>query len=303
MVSKNNVKERQRKNSDQKPRYAIKKLTIGVVSVLVGTTFAAYNGQVSADTIDSAVSTTAQTNDATPTDKPAEPAVASDNSTTTTVDVGSQSSTPTSQTTSSATPVSASSTSSATPISANSTGSTTPVSTVPTADSAAANTTTESAVSRQLTISVSYEGAANNPLQETRQLTFNGIQHQTTNDGAMTTSYTWQQNHASVQTTTPVIDGYVADASAVDQEISLDEQGNLIVEVNGQTHVLTDLNPIFNTKVTYRKVGEVVPVAEDGTVIQTDVNGGYVEAPSYQNDAADATKATYTAPRQRLPVT
>ena len=285
MVSKNNVKERQRKNSDQKPRYAIKKLTIGVVSVLVGTTFAAYNGQVSADTIDSAVSTTAQTNDATPTDKPAEPAVASDNSTTTTVDVGSQSSTPTSQTTSSATP-----------ISANSTGSTTPVSTVPTADSAAANTTTESAVSRQLTISVSYEGAANNPLQETRQLTFNGIQHQTTNDGAMTTSYTWQQNHASVQTTTPVIDGYVADASAVDQEISLDEQGNLIVEVNGQTHVLTDLNPIFNTKVTYRKVGEVVPVAEDGTVIQTDVNGGYVEAPSYQNDAADATKATYTAP-------
>ena len=91
MVSKNNVKERQRKNSDQKPRYAIKKLKIGVVSVLVGTTFAAYNGQVSADTTGRAASTTAQTDDATPTDKPAEPAVASDNSTTTTVDAGWQS--------------------------------------------------------------------------------------------------------------------------------------------------------------------------------------------------------------------
>lgn len=286
MVSKNNVKERQRKNSDQKSRYAIKKLTIGVVSVLVGTTFAAYNGQVSADTTGSAASTTAQTDDTTSTDKSA---VASDNSTTTADDsqsaADSQFSTPTSQTTISATPTSTASTSS-----------TTPVSTVATTDSAAADTTTESAVSRQLTISVSYEGAANNPLQETRQLTFNGIQHQTTNDGAMTTSYTWQQNHASVQTTTPVIEGYVADAAAVDQEVSLDEQGNLIVEVNGQTHLLTDLNPIFNTKVTYRKVGKVIPVAEDGTVIQADVNGAYVDAQTYQNDAADATKVTYTAP-------
>ncbi|MEO5283394.1 mucin-binding protein [Limosilactobacillus allomucosae] len=286
MVSKNNVKERQRKNSDQKPRYAIKKLTIGVVSVLVGTTFAAYNGQVSADTTGSAASTTAQTDDTTSTDKSA---VASDNSTTTADDsqsaADSQFSTPTSQTTISATPTSTASTSS-----------TTPVSTVATTDSAAADTTTESAVSRQVTISVSYEGAANNPLQETRQLTFNGIQHQTTNNGTTTTTYTWQQNHASIQTTTPVINGYVADASSVDQEVSLDEQGNLIVEVNGQTHVLTDLNPVFNTKVTYQKVGKVVPVAEDGTVIQTDVNGGYVDAPSYQNDAADATKATYTAP-------
>lgn len=285
MVSKNNVKERQRKNSDQKPRYAIKKLTIGVVSVLVGTTFAAYNGQVSADTTGRAASTTAQTDDTTSTDKSA---VASDNSTTTADDsqsaADSQFSTPTSQTTISATPASTASTSSKTPVSDISTA------------ASDADTTTESAVSRQLTISVSYEGAANNPLQETRQLTFNGIQYQTTNDGATTTSYTWQQNHASIQTTTPVIDGYVADASAVDQEVSLDEQGNLIVEVNGQTHVLTDLNPIFNTKVTYRKVGKVVPVAEDGTVIQTDVNGGYVDAPSYQNDAADATNATYTAP-------
>ncbi|MDC2840955.1 mucin-binding protein [Limosilactobacillus mucosae] len=305
MVSKNNVQERQRKDSDQKPHYAIKKLTIGVVSVLVGTTFAAYNSQASADTTASPANLTAQTNDVTPTGNSltAGTATAGDDnanaaaspagqSTATASDsseasVGeSQSSTPTSQTTSSTTPASASST-----------GSTTPVSNVPTADSVASgDTTTESAVSRQLTISVSYAGAANNPLQETRQLTFNGIQYQTTSDGTTTTTYTWQQNHASIQTTTPVVEGYVADASAVDQEVSLDEQGNLVVEVNGQTHLLTDLNPSFNTDVKYQKVGKVIPVAEDGTVIQTDANGAYVDAQTYQNDAADATKVTYTAP-------
>ena len=290
MVSKNNVQERQRKSSEQKPRYAVKKLTIGVVSVLVGTTFAAYNGRVSADTIDSG---------ATQTDKTA---AADQSSVLSTVATGDDSTTDAASVNRQSAMVGALSASSAvtenqssTPTS-QTTASAAPVSTVATADSAAANTTTESAVSRQVTISVSYEGAANNPLQETRQLTFNGIQYQTTNDGATTTSYTWQQNHASIQTTTPVIDGYVADESAVDQEVSLDEQGNLIVEVNGQTHLLTDLNPVFNTKVTYQKVGKVVPVAEDGTVIQTDVNGGYVEAPSYQNDAADATKVTDTAP-------
>ncbi|MFR0609318.1 mucin-binding protein [Limosilactobacillus mucosae] len=306
MVSKNNVQERQRKGSDQKPRYAIKKLTIGVVSVLVGTTFAAYNSQVSADTIGSAASTTAQTNDVTPTGNSltAGTATAGDDNASAAASPASQSTatasasgsnvessesqfgTPTSQTTSSTTPVSASST-----------GSTTPVSTIPTADSAASgDTTTESAVSRQLTISVSYEGAANNPLQETRQLTFNGIQYQTTNDGTTTTTYTWQQNHASIQTTTPVVEGYVADASAVDQEVSLDEQGNLVVEVNGQKHLLSALNPSFNTDVKYQKVGKVIPVAEDGTVIQTDANGAYVDSPIYQNDTADATKVTYTTP-------
>ncbi|MFR0645457.1 mucin-binding protein, partial [Limosilactobacillus mucosae] len=283
MVSKNNVQERQRKGSDQKPHYAIKKLTIGVVSVLVGTTFAAYNSQASADTIGSAASTTAQTSDVTPTGNSltAGTATAGDDNASAAASGSnvasseSQSGTPTSQTTSS----------------------TTPANTVPTADSAASgDTTTENAVSRQLTISVSYEGAVNNPLQETRQLTFNGIQHQTTSDGTTTTTYTWQQNHASIQTTTPVVEGYVADASAVDQEVSLDEQGNLVVEVNGQKHLLSALNPSFNTDVKYQKVGKVIPVAEDGTVIQTDANGAYVDSQAYQNDAADATKVTYTTP-------
>lgn len=298
MVSKNNVQERQRKSSEQKPRYAVKKLTIGVVSVLVGTTFAAYNSQVSADTTVSTASTSSLTDDAASTGKlPTTKTTNSDDSqsdATATDSVSnngssateSQSSTPASQTT-----TGVASTNTVPP------DKSAPASTVATADSAASGATVaESAVSRQVTISVSYEGAANNPLQETRQLTFNGIQYQTTNDGATTTSYTWQQNHASIQTTTPVIDGYVADASSVDQEVSLDEQGNLIVEVNGQTHVLTDLNPVFNTKVGYRKVGKVIPVAEDGTVIQADVNGGYVDAPSYQNDAVDAAKVTYTTP-------
>lgn len=52
----------------------------------------------------------------------------------------------------------------------------------------------------------------------------------------------------------------------VDQEVSLDEQGNLVVEVNGQKHLLSALNPSFNTKVIYQKVGKVIPVAEDGFI-------------------------------------
>lgn len=295
MVSKNNVQERQRKDSDQKPHYAIKKLTIGVVSVLVGTTFAAYNSQASADTTASPANLTAQTNDATPTGNSLTAGTA-----TTGDDNASAAASPASQSTATASAsgsnVESSESQSGTPTS-QTTSSTTPASTVPTADSAASgDTTTESAVSRQLTISVSYEGAANNPLQETRQLTFNGIQHQKINDGTTTTTYTWQQNHASIQTTTPVVEGYVADASAVDQEVSLDEQGNLVVEVNGQKHLLSALNPSFNTDVKYQKVGKVIPVAEDGTVIQTDANGAYVDSQAYQNDAADATKVTYTTP-------
>lgn len=294
MVSKNNVQERQRKDSDQKPHYAIKKLTIGVVSVLVGTTFAAYNSQVSADTTASPANLTAQTNDVTPTGNSltAGTATAGDDNASAAASPASQST----ATASNSSGASAGESQSGTPTS-QTTSSTTPASTVPTADSAASgDTTTESAVSRRLTISVSYEGAANNPLQETRQLTFNGIQHQTTSDGTTTTTYTWQQNHASLQTTTPVVEGYAADASAVDQEVSLDEQGNLVVEVNGQKHLLSALNPNFNTDVKYQKVGKVIPVAEDGTVIQTDANGAYVDSQAYQNDAADATKVTYTVP-------
>lgn len=294
MVSKNNVQERQRKDSDQKPHYAIKKLTIGVVSVLVGTTFAAYNSQASADTTASPANLTAQTNDVTPTGNSltAGTATAGDDNASAAASPASQS---TATASASGSNVESSESQSGTPASQTSV-SAAPASTVSTAASASSDTTTESAVSRQLTISVSYEGAANNPLQETRQLTFNGIQHQTVNDGTTTTTYTWQQNHASIQTTTPVVEGYVADASAVDQEVSLDEQGNLVVEVNGQKHLLSALNPSFSTDVKYQKVGKVIPVAEDGTVIQTDANGAYVDSQAYQNDAADATKVTYTTP-------
>ncbi|MFR0617238.1 mucin-binding protein [Limosilactobacillus mucosae] len=294
MVSKNNVQERQRKDSDQKPHYAIKKLTIGVVSVLVGTTFAAYNSQASADTTASLANLTAQTNDVTPTGNSltAGTATAGDDNASAAASPASQS---TATASASGSNVESSESQSGTPASQTSV-SAAPASTVSTAASASSDTTTESAVSRQLTISVSYEGAANNPLQETRQLTFNGIQHQTVNDGTTTTTYTWQQNHASIQTTTPVVEGYVADASAVDQEVSLDEQGNLVVEVNGQKHLLSALNPSFSTDVKYQKVGKVIPVAEDGTVIQTDANGAYVDSQAYQNDAADATKVTYTTP-------
>lgn len=49
MLSKNNLKEMNRKQTPKKQRFAIKKLTIGVASVLIGFTFMGVNAQVKAD--------------------------------------------------------------------------------------------------------------------------------------------------------------------------------------------------------------------------------------------------------------
>ena len=61
MLSKNNHKLSNQKLSAKKQRFKIKKLSIGVASVLVGTMFATYTGadRASADTqVDPAVTTT-----------------------------------------------------------------------------------------------------------------------------------------------------------------------------------------------------------------------------------------------------
>ncbi|MBB1063323.1 mucin-binding protein [Limosilactobacillus fastidiosus] len=54
MLSKNNLHELTRKQEPKKQRFAIKKLTVGVASVLVGFTFMGLNASVNADTVPSA---------------------------------------------------------------------------------------------------------------------------------------------------------------------------------------------------------------------------------------------------------
>lgn len=51
MVSKNNYSEKMRKIRPQKPRFSIRKFTVGAASVLIGLTFMGVNGRtVKADT-------------------------------------------------------------------------------------------------------------------------------------------------------------------------------------------------------------------------------------------------------------
>lgn len=56
MLSKNNKKLQSQKMEPKQQRFAIKKFTVGVASVLIGTTFALYSGagSVNADSLDEA---------------------------------------------------------------------------------------------------------------------------------------------------------------------------------------------------------------------------------------------------------
>ena len=116
-------------------------------------------------------------------------------------------------------------------------------------------------------LTVKYEGAGNQTPKDNVQndFTFTGK----TNEATGVT--TWdEENHSYKPVTTPVIPGYYADVTSVD---------NII---------LTPDHPIAEVTVKYRELGRIVPVDPEGNVIPN------APMPTYNNDPSDPTKGTTT---------
>ena len=116
-------------------------------------------------------------------------------------------------------------------------------------------------------LTVKYEGAGNQTPKDNVQndFTFTGKTNEAT---GMTT---WdEENHSYKPVTTPVIPGYYADVTSVD---------NII---------LTPDHPIAEVTVKYRELGRIVPVDPEGNMIPN------APMPTYNNDPSDPTKGTTT---------
>ena len=128
--------------------------------------------------------------------------------------------------------------------------------------------TSESDVNKQVNQTVNYTGAGDNtPATNTQTADFTGTATTDQVTGQTTTAWN-EDSHTFNNVATPVVAGYYADQASVD----------------GAT--VTPTSDDVTTTVTYKQLGSIVPVDENGNEISTPV--------TYNNDSNDPTKAATT---------
>ena len=150
------------------------------------------------------------------------------------------------------------------------------------------NNTSSTAESTQVKTQVSYTGSNQNPATQETKTTFSGKK---TGDS----SYDWTNKSATVTTTVPVVSGYVANTDQVTQTVSANSDGSFTGSDNITGKSSTVSNDTYTSQVTYKAVGRIVPVDENGNEITADIKGNYVAPVAYSNSTTRADQVVATA--------